>query len=232
MSRRRYPSRPKPLSAVYSLSRLLTCTICEIDVFGWVSGSEAFKKGLTSTKENVAAMLDKTITGEARQESLIELARGESYDLFGVQDEVDAIIHWARAISGTSRDYPVNLQRIAAHDDVIARDFGTACSMVSAYRKHLQDATNSASQSFVGKLKERVSLCATVVSSKSGMGNFGEWFLFKFVTDKNENITIFFNKRVAYATGDRVNITATVTKHEMFNGEKHTVMNRAKTALA
>lgn len=227
---------PRPQASSYELERILICTSCEIATFGWVSSKEAHKEDIISTRTFVLAMLDGTEFGKDRQAQLLTKAKSIGFDLFdpSVKEEVRDAIHWAATIKveNSTSEYERKIKAIAQQQNtVMPRDIGFACSILEAYRRHIKEIAAAANSNYLGKLKDKVDVIATVVSMSDGVGNFGPWYMVKYVADSGENLAVFYKEPQDTKVGDHVNLTGTVSKQSEFRGKKETVLNRAKWSV-
>jgi hypothetical protein len=217
-----------------SLRWLLANTNVIIRLHGWASSSAARNdENMVATVSRVWALYDNS---RAAKEFQAEVKANllEDDDLLARK-----VIEWVRDHEGDS-DYMHNL-KIAFGSDLIhdQKRVALAISAIAAFHKakewELKEAKRkekAKDSEFVGELGERVrDIPVTIQLAKSlGYGQFGETFLFKFVTDEGDILSWFSSSCPAGQAGERVALTATIKKHNEFNGVNETVVTRAKLA--
>jgi hypothetical protein len=128
-----------------------------------------------------------------------------------------------------SSEYYYNLKAIVSQKFNTTKHIGFLASIIPVYQKHLgiiEASKNKLVSEFVGNPKDRLISKAKVVFTKEIDGNYGLKTLVKFVTDKGENLTWFASGSTEFKIGKEYDIKFTVKKHEMYNNEKQTMVNR------
>ena len=81
---------------------------------------------------------------------------------------------------------------------------------------------------WIGETGERRDFTGTVRFIASGEGNWGNWFLT--VIDTDQGAVLWWNAFADVSKGDAIKFKATIKDHTERDGEKQTVVNRAKAA--
>lgn len=144
-------------------------------------------------------------------------------------------IAWIRAYPQENlNDYMHNLILICSEDYIGYRHFGFAASLIATYRRAMEQETkrNESPSNWVGETKKRQDFeNLTVVFVKEIDGFYGVTYMHKF-QDENGNILVWFaTNGTEFEIGDKVSGKATVKKHDEYNGQKQTTINRCKFEL-
>lgn len=135
--------------------------------------------------------------------------------------------------SGDS-EYVRNLKAIAASDYVSWRSIGFLVSAPQAWAKHLERTlvreADKRVSSYVGNVKDRITVAVTVAAVRFIPSTFGTTVLYT-MRDDDGNVYKWFSSSGALGdeTGERFTIKATVKGHEEYQGVRQTVLTRAKT---
>ncbi len=209
------------------LVMLLEATAAVVRVFGWVPRSQA--QFSTPTADTVTTLL---------------IGRGDHADRLRREVQVgdvdveraEQVIGWVRGMGEQNSVFLNNLRAIFTVDEVDPKNFGFACSAISAFMRHLdrqaeiiRKRESHKNSRHVGEIKKRQVFDSLHVDSvRSFETDFGTTTLIKF-TDKDGNLIVWFasgDKVDDFRLGAEVDLKATVTKHDEFRGEKQTVVNR------
>jgi hypothetical protein len=145
-------------------------------------------------------------------------------------EEVEA---WVAGLEGKT-DFEANLQAAFEAPFVSHRTFGIVVASVHCFNRHLQIQVEREAREklpapeHVGTVGQRQSFGeGEVVFVKLIEGFYGITTLIKIRTEK-ALLVWFATGEKEIEAGERFNVTATVKKHETYNGEAQTVVNRAK----
>lgn len=129
-------------------------------------------------------------------------------------------------------DYEHNLYVAFQADTVTPKTAGLVASGIAAYYRHIQatmDAKDKPVSKHVGEIKQRLTLKLKHVITFTWATQYGPAYLNKFV-DEHGNIFVwkassedFSNEQGEWFAGK-----GTIVKHDMFNGEAQTKINRCK----
>lgn len=199
----------------------LTFCAHSVRVYGWVSGSDAFRDvSLTSTRQlALDNMFDK---------------KRNPNDYPTDKDRAFAIeaLDWARDITNPRNDYEHNISVIAGSQMMEFRSLGLAASIVGVYLKRKNDELNAKNDTkasvYIGNVKDKVEFPVTVIFSKPIETDYGYSYLYNFVTEDHNVLTWFSSTNKGFDVGQKFTLRGTVKGHKEFNGVKQTVLTRCK----
>ncbi len=223
------------LKTMYPLTKVLSCTICQIAVYGWVSGKEGQEKDLKPTSFFVKHMLNRSPTGLEHQAQLINDAKSLDIDLFDSKfsTAITQVIEWAKSIStenasvGDTFDHIIKM--LAYTGEVDYRHMGHAVAMPKSYERSL--SRTSSNSVHYGTLKERIDVVVTDVKISADKQVPPSWWLLSGKTEDGSLLKWFENKNPHTGDplifdGDKLKIRGTVKAHEEWKGYKYTKLNR------
>lgn len=209
------------------LETVLTVTSAVVRVMGWAPRSSA--QFTTPTADSVTTWLIGRGDMANRLRREVQITEVD-------EERAEQVIAWVRGMGEQNSVFLNNLRAIFTVDEVEIKNFGFACSAISAFMKHLdrqaeilrkrESHKNSRHVGTVGQRQVFEGL--TVDSVRSFEGQFGTTTLIKF-TDKDGNLITWFasgDKVDDFRLGARVDLKATIKKHDDFRGELQTVVNR------
>ena len=110
------------------------------------------------------------------------------------------------------------------------KHMGIVCSMIPVYQRHLADlkAAEADSSEHVGEEKDRIwDIKAEVVFKTYTSSDFGTSRLYIFQGEDGNRYKCFYTGATWSAEqGDKVLLTGTVKKHEIYRGKKATMLTR------
>lgn len=221
----------------FPLTKILSCTICQIAVYGWVSGKEGREKGTKSTSFFVKQMLNRSTTGLEHQAQLIRDAKSLDVDLFNPEfnEAITQIIKWAKSIPMGSAPHGDTfdgvIKALAYTGDVDSRYVGHAVAMPKAYERSLAPRINNSKH--YGTLKDRIDVVVKdikiaadkesvaprwwLITGKTEDGSLLKWF---------DNINPVNSSSSGFLDGDTIKIRGTIKSHEEWKGYRSTKLNR------
>jgi DNA-directed RNA polymerase subunit RPC12/RpoP len=203
-----------------------------IKEFGWVSAKYAMEWDKTATKHQVQEQLNpprnwETMKGFVR--------------IYPTKDDAniaDDTIEYFKGLSEeelSDNEYLWNCHKIAKHSLVPWKFFGFACSMINAYQRYLQgeiekEKRSSQPSDFVGQVGDRLrDIKVTCVFLKELLN---EWtgdtkVLYIWLDEQgNKYKTFYSGYKWHMYQGDTAVVTGTVKNHDVWNGEKSTLLTR------
>lgn len=165
----------------------------------------------------------------------------EKHELYVTQEDIELAkkaIDWAINLEGKN-DFEYNTKNVAKQKSVGYKHIGYLAAIVPCYQKFIgveqeklakKDKPES---NWVGSEKERLEDTVTCVFTKVIENEFdmygnGIKTLVKFVTKDGNCLTWFASGEVDFNIGEEYTIKFTVKKHDMYNGDKQTMVNRVK----
>jgi len=152
-------------------------------------------------------------------------------------DEARAAIAWVESLDSVTltSDYLANLHRAVSIGYTHESTEGLLASLHSAYLRELARQAEKAAQEsgplglesrHVGKVGERLEVTALYYKAIPFEGTYGGGKIRCFVMDDGARIKAFHTGSFGGKIGERVNLRATVKKHEVYQGVRETVVNR------
>jgi hypothetical protein len=211
------------------IETLLAATEATIRTFGWVAKGRAKDTGERPTSQRVALLFANPVNLSALDKAEVKLIE-ENY-----RDEdaevIEAALEWVRTFDPeTAEDYRYNLYLICKGESVRQSNFGLACSLMPAYRRHLgitAEKVEAAKSEHVGEVKKRLVFEKTFLKSISEpySSQWGVSYRFTFMNEANVLIW-WTSSDEGWEAGQYYDIVATIKKHEEFRGHKQTVVTR------
>ena len=207
---------------------LMAVTVAVVDQFGWLSAGNAYEGGGKPTKAYVQEAIWPHSVEEKRFAQRLVVA--DAHKQLGAK-----IIAWVAENMGTESDYAFNVTNILKGKRIQWRNVGIACSAIVAYQRAIEETNKKVASDepklvseYVGEIKVRSEFTAKLDYARTIDTFYGPSVLHKFVTDAGEMITWFksnSNKAVC-EVGETITFKATPKKHELYNGEKQTIVSR------
>lgn len=213
-----------------NVEEFLGHTAAMIRLHGWVSGKAAYDNpGLTSTK------------ARALENMFPDRHSPAPVDLTDEDKEIATTAReWAAGLRGKSglSDYEHNIAVLGDSLMMESRACGLAASIVSGYLRVQNRLMRSqtlkdrmAASQHVGKEGERLTFKdAEVISYFQRESDWGTTFIYKFLTAEGNVLTYFSTRYLNIREGATVTITATVKKHDVYEGVLSTIITRGKVA--
>lgn len=204
------------------LLETLIYTSATIRKFGWVSKKVAFEKSIQATADETLHQMyppknmrdDDKIEIEARD---TEFAKG-------------CIAYFAELNPPTTNDYLWNCKKVSELGYVPLKHIGLVCSMLPVYQRYMADLKSAEGDTseHVGTIKDRLKLIPATVSFKKYISSdWGTSCLYVFNGDDSNNYKCFYTGTIwDFEVDDRVLVTGTIKKHEIFKGRKATMLSR------
>lgn len=141
------------------------------------------------------------------------------------KEATDAIA-WARGLTGDN-EYEDGL-KVACKDDILDdRKVGILASLPGAFERSRETGSDSQHVGQVGEELEDFE--AKVVFVKSGEGQWGPWYLVKFMDSDGNAYATFPKEDPGLKKGDRIEVQkARVGSHDEFRGENQTTIRWCK----
>jgi hypothetical protein len=224
----------------YGLEGVLTLTQAVIDCIGWLSRSKARDNPWlgTATADWVGSLLAPPRWWSTETKELSKkLTSKDDYP----QITADAL-EWIRELPlDVEEDYLYNLKVACGGESVRYDMLGLACSLIPAYRRHLNEEIRRAEwarkkpSEFVGTVGDRQVFEVTVKYIGEAMSSYSGYGTTTRVTYEDQE----GNTLIWWASGDPIgelgetlSIVATVKKHEVYESRNgpvnQTVINRVK----
>lgn len=158
--------------------------------------------------------------------------------------EAEEAWEWAAtAGEGTDSDYLYNVRTVAQMTSIDTRLLGITCSILVAYRKHVEREIErrkaKAESKHFGTPGKREVFDLTLVGYTTCEGYYGTTHIFRFIEGEGNRATWFSSRDVDFfwkvdehgepvelRKGDTFTMKATVKKHESYKGVAQTVLTR------
>lgn len=208
----------------YDLLGILTMTNAMIKKYSWKSRGETYDTYKIATADMVLEYLTNPKT-----EIEIEIEEDDK--------EIAAkTIEYFRILEEEDNDYIMNCKKVIKLNVVPARRFGIACSMLIAYKKHIEkeiQRANEKSSEWFGDIGSKLEDCEVTCTFKTHVESYyGTSTLYKFV-DNNGNIfkTFYSGYTWNVKQGEKAYLWGTVKKHDEWNDKKETLLTRCKVKI-
>jgi hypothetical protein len=205
----------------YDLIGILTMTNAMIKKYGWMSRGEAYDTMKTATADMVVEYISNPKT-----EIEIEIEEEDK--------EIAAkTVEYFKTLEEQDNDYIMNCMKVIKLNAVPTRRLGIACSMINAYRKHIEkeiEKANELPSEWFGNIGSRLEDCEVTCTFKTYVESFyGTSTLYKFV-DNDGNIfkTFYSGHTWSVEQEEKVRLWGTVKKHDEWNDKKETMLTRCK----
>lgn len=207
---------------VFAIVDFLSYTVAVIREFGWVSKSQAFTQGDSSTASRVL-------------DNLIPYANSTFVKVLPADwDKAELVAKWAEDLTDAEcheSDYIHNLRAIARSGMVGMRAAGFAASMVQAYDKvtKIDDVRYPSSNSkHIGDLKARIKLPLTLKLDFVFISPYGEGHRYIF-NDDNGNVLVWrASKDNHLEVGKKYDVKGTIKAHSDYKGTLQTELTRCE----
>lgn len=222
-------------SSGVDLPHYLATVATVIRADGWMSRGKAYEMGIGrggSTADVANTLMDPVYWSKMSAEKKEKYAH-----LPEDSTKANEVIEWLRSDYfdpdvRNLNDYEWNLSTVVAGDFVSWKQTGLAASAFAAYdnyRGRIADARQAKLNSnWVGEIKKRLDLTVTVELIRQFEGYYGPSTMYIMVDDEGNKFICFYTGTTFEADeGDRVDIRATVKKHELDKmGVKQTALTR------
>ncbi len=200
----------------------LACVRAAIRHYGWRSRSKAQEEGGTSTADVAWAIL-------VNHQRLLDDKQPTEEDY----TEADKAIQWVEEELSNQPDlgdYEWNLVAALKSDgELHISNTGIAASVFVAYqRAHPVPTPQQAASVFVGTVGEKLCLTGVLCTLVRPIDSrYGVTYLHRFVTAEGNSLT-WFASSTELKEGKHYNLKGTVKAHEVYRGEKQTLLTRCK----
>lgn len=216
-------------ASFFRLDSLLPFVRSYARLFGWVSAKKAQEEGKQSSAGDIQLLLGCFKLSEREKQVLRDVRAG-------ITDEdrewCQKAIVWA-ASREAATDFDHNLRAIANSGECSRRTFAFACSIVGAYRRHIEgeivrENNRKASEHF-GVVGDKIEATLFVVSVKTVDGFYGPSTIYRLI-DAEGRTFIWFTGSGEGKLAEQawVRVKATIKKHDEFRGLRQTVITRCK----
>lgn len=195
---------------------------------GWVPKSQAFGAFRQATADIAWTICRKPHDKWVADFVLHNNLQAEAKDI----EIARAAIEWAKAIGpGTSNTYLYNLGVLCREDCVVGKNSGYVASVIEAYRKRVSAEIAkkvTAESQFVGEVGKRQDFEELVIQYlKEREGTFGVKTQVRFLDPKGNVLQWWASGSPDWLeVGKRVNVRATVEKHERYCETNQTLVKR------
>lgn len=157
----------------------------------------------------------------------------------------DLALAWGASLADSRNDYEHNLSVVARETMIANRSTGILASLVSSYMRHVkktfEQAQTGVTGSYVGTLNDRLRDLSVVLYGYQVLsgGQYGPQHIYRFLTDAGDLVVWFASHSAAKDLGLgtfeatnrlRVKLTGTVSKQQIYNGVKQTIVKRCAIA--
>lgn len=217
---------------VFDLSDFLKITTGVIACDGWISNAYARKSEGTieSTSSKVSVYYNPPIHGtkaRSQWESMIK-----PWEAAQNEELATKAAEWASNLEDSDNEYLMNLRVVARIGYVEARTFGLAASMISAYKRTVEQEVErqrvKLTSNHIGTIgKREVFSGLTLISVKYFDGMYGTTAMHRFV-DGNGNIIVWWASGAStpFEEGKTYTVKATVKSHGDYKEVKQTIVTR------
>jgi hypothetical protein len=214
----------------FDLKEVVAMSVALTEKSGYVSAGKASEEKLVPTKSIVSDMLLNRVTKIV-----------PSADDYKVADEV---IAWVRnkPVNNYGNEFIYNLKNICSKDSTVLRYLGYIVAAYPSYKRELEKKAKEPvyADEYAGEIKERKEFEVELLKKHVIDGYYGTTTIHTFVDSENHLLVWFASASLGvenedgiwvYAkVGDKFKLTGTVKKHDTYNGNKQTVINRCKVS--
>lgn len=165
-----------------------------------------------NTRDKVEALLDsRDLTDAERQDG-------------------QALLSYARSMAGAT-PYARKVRSLASRDT--SGQVGVLASVAGSYLRDAERQEAGASSTFIGQPGDRLDgVAVTVADSRTGVGRFGRWYLYKFAAPCGGEVVWFASNPQDVAIGDAVRLSGRVKGTDTYKGVKQTTVTRCVVEVA
>ncbi len=187
-----------------------------IDKYGWISAKEAWNNDkITATNVEASRMIG---SDEMLKIKTTQIQYAEK------------VLNYFANLDDQSNSYMINLSKVATLEFVKNNKLGILASAFTAYDRVDHEPTEkpTSNSDFIGMLGDRFKKLDVEVTFRKVIENdFGGSILYKFKDVIGNVISTFYSGyKIDLEVGEKIKLTATVTKHSTFHEEKQTSVNR------
>ena len=211
---------------------ILAYTAASIKACGWKSRTIANEEGSIATADIIGHLFSDGRTGPSDSLKQKIKKTEEAYDNMDAEKIAEEAYEWLKQQT-PNNDFMINLKTICQKDYLDnPRFLGILVAGMYIYQREMQlleQKKEDKNSSYIGNLKERITVEVVLESSRMISSYYGDSILYKF-RDMNGNILCWFSSSGSLdkEIGDKFFITGTVKKHEEFKGIKQTMLTRVK----
>ena len=204
------------------LLETLIYTSATIRKYGWTSKKKAFEESIQATADELLNQMFPN--PNMRDELKVELQERDKTIAEG------CIAYFAELKPPTGNDYLWNCIKVAELGYVPLKHIGLVASMIPVYQRHLADlkAAEGDTSTHIGNIKDRLKeIPATVTFKKYFASDFGTSALYIFQGNDDNTYKCFYTGTTwDFEVDDKVLLTGTVKKHDIYKGKKSTMLSR------
>ena len=216
-----YPNAGGGIQAT-DLIETLAYTNATIRKFGWVSKKKAYEEQIQPTAEET--LLQMFPHPKMRDEWKVDVQERDTEIAKG------CVKYFEELDPPLSNEYLWNCKKMVEIEYVPFKHMGIVCSMIPVYQRHLADlkAAEADSSEHVGEIGDRLrDIKAEVVFKTYTSSDFGTSRLYILQGEDGNRYKCFYTGSTWSAEqGDKVLLTGTVKKHEVYRGKKATMLTR------
>lgn len=205
----------------------------DIRTTGWLSRTAARERGGQATADHAWALLT---DAKARAKANAEPTEEDKALALAAEEWAESLTD--ATVNAERGDYLHNVRAVARTGLATYRTAGIAASMITAYQRAIgaerQKAARASapkSDAFVGSIKELLSLNVTLDFVTGFDTDFGYKYVLKFKTAEGATLTWKTASDAGLSRSDvgkAYKLTGRVSKHELYKGEKQTIVQRCK----
>jgi len=208
----------------YNVDTILNITSAVIKKFGWTSRAVANEYNYQSTSDRVWNNLEPHI--------------GMAKENFVTVDEEDKelsakVIEYFKNLDHKGNEYLSNLIKLVKMGYVPSKYMGYACSMIITYEKAMnierkKSEKDTRVSNYVGEVGKRLkNVKAEVIFKRHIESNYGTSTLYTFKDDEGNIMKTFYSgSNISLEKGNIIYLSGTVKKHNEYENEKQTMLNR------
>jgi hypothetical protein len=220
----------------FPMTDFLTQVAAVIRVKGWMSRGEARDTDQRATADITLEALNPPFGGSLQARQAWEALRREVAPDDEDKKTAEAALEYARetlSLKEERDDYEHNLYVALTQPSVDRRLAGIVASAVPYYLRYIEREIKrvamrkfAGDSQWIGEIGERRDFTVIPLMVKPIESQFGMTYLHKFVTPGGNLLTWFASTDPDVKLGEEYRITATVKKHDDYQGTKQTVITR------
>lgn len=212
----------------FDLKKVLLATICEIELFGWVSRTAANKDwtGQTvATSQWVRMHLTDRSAPEvkARIKEMLEKAEVLGINLFSFENEADEAIEWAKNLdidlgrkdhyttAYKSASFNRQIKHIAQAGKVIEHQFAWACAIIPSFRRWKENQKNPSNH--VGTVGDTITLDVVITEL---IQHGSSWIIKGNVYNTTDEVFWWARSQPTIQKAQTIQIEARIKSHDSF----------------